>query len=230
MESTGAAARLNVLASTDHQLLVLYKEQGVLAARQELIMRYQRWRKCLIGYLILKAGLQLGEIEDAQQEAVLWTLRAINAYRIGGEGGSDHFRPFLTTFLGRQCWKYIRKYRRSQAWGRATGAVAAALESGTGRMVGGNVGACDPAQTAAHQEEEACLFRVLEDLLPPDRQLMAWRTAGSSFREMARALGITLDQVKWRWYRLQARLRKKVARVRVLPSGRARGRKETAQF
>jgi Sigma-70 region 2 len=85
---------LDMAKIEDEPLVVLAQAGGYSPAHGELLRRCQAETVRLISRLAARTSLQDADFQDAEQEAVLWSLEAIRKYRKG-----CRFRSFLHRVL-----------------------------------------------------------------------------------------------------------------------------------
>ena len=193
----------------DEPLVVLAQECGYLPAHEELLRRGHALAVRLIGRLAARSGLQDADCKDAQQEAVLWTLEAIQNYRTQelGKAQGCLFRSFLHRVLTSRFIDFLRHRRHQENRFPLFGDA-----------VPGPVPLTDPddfADPLALMEEgelRARLERELERLDPPARRLWELMARGESLQRVAVALAISYDAAKRRRRKLLARLKSSLTR------------------
>src|SRR5262245_47014240 len=111
-----AAYDLDMARIEDEPLVVLAQECGYSLANDALLRRCSTQIRRLIRQLAARTGLQDADRQDAQQEAVLWTLEAIRRYRTEEHVKPQgcHFRSFLHRVLTGRFIDFLRHQRLRQ--------------------------------------------------------------------------------------------------------------------
>jgi RNA polymerase sigma factor (sigma-70 family) len=199
----------------DEPLVLLARECGHRPARDELIRRYLPLKERLVNRRAARAGLQEADRQDAQQDAVLWTIEAIRRYRAGEQArpGGCQFPSFLHRVLSARFIDFLRHRHRLR--GRfplaGVGPDGPTWDPGyrhhadTGGPAGGE--AWDPVGRAEQGELRARLLGGLGRLGEPSRRLWDLLAEGARLREIAALLNLSYDSVKRRRRELLAKLR-----------------------
>jgi RNA polymerase sigma factor (sigma-70 family) len=199
----------------DAQLAALAQEPGQRAARDMLLKRSSRLRADLVGRLAREARLPATDQADAEQEAVLWTLEAIQHFHCqrGAHGGCS-FRSFLHRVIA--C-RFIDFLRHRLRYHRHVVLVGATLLSEFDGPVGSHrLGVPTPAAYATESEsqqtveEEELHDRIrleLDRLDVRSRRLWGLMIRGASVAEIASVLHTSYDAAKRSRHKLLLRLR-----------------------
>ena len=100
---------------TDERLVTLVRQSGLQPARDELLARTAQQRAKLLRRLARDAGLSEADWSDVQQEAVLWTLEAIQHYdHESAYPGGCSFRSFLHRVVTCRFIDFLRHRLRYQ--------------------------------------------------------------------------------------------------------------------
>ena len=187
---------LDLAMMEDDALIVLAKECQYGPARDELLLRYQSQIDRLIHWLARTTSLSNADIEDARQNAVFWTLEAIEKYnteQIAKAGGCSFFsflnRVLICRFKDHN--KHLR--RRERHFMRAAGA-----ETQNDQYAESNVKPNDPASIAEAQESQTRLYAAIAQMDSESCRIWELMAEGSSLREISTELGISYDAVKRR--------------------------------
>lgn len=173
--------------------LVRRAQQGDRAAFAELFTRYERR---IFGYLYRMVG-ERAWAEDLAQEAF------IQAHQHLGRLGPPHdFKSWLYRIAGNLAIDGLRRYRREVPLPDWEGGEATALEPADGRPE------ADPERQARLSEIRATVWQTLHRLPDAYRQILILREVSSfSYREIAAALGISIDSVKVTLHRARLQFR-----------------------
>jgi RNA polymerase sigma factor (sigma-70 family) len=202
-----AAYDLDTSRIEDEPLVVLAQECGYSLAHDELLRRCNAQAVRLIGRLAARTGLQNADCKDAQQEAVLWTLEAIQHYRTEEQVKPQgcHFRSFLHRVLTARFIDFLRHQRCRESHFPLLGEVNSA-GTGSVRLTIADAFA-DPLALMERGELRARLERELDRLSPLARRLWDLLAQGVPLRRAAAALGLSYDAAKRRRRKLLARLK-----------------------
>jgi RNA polymerase sigma factor (sigma-70 family) len=199
---------LDMAMMSDDALIVLAKECEYGPARNELILRYASQRDRLIGWLAKTTSFRPADIEDARQNAVFWTLEAIEKYdteQIALDQGCS-FYSFLNRVLICRFKDYTKHlHRRERHYVRSNGSPPED-QSTNGR--GGRP--CDPATLAESRESLARLYASLAQLDGESNRIWELLVEGNSLREISAELGISYDAIKRRRRKLIQHLKSKL--------------------
>jgi RNA polymerase sigma factor (sigma-70 family) len=199
----------------DEPLVALAQECGSSLAHDELLRRCYTRTARLICRLAARTGLQDADCEDAQQEAILWTLEAIQHYRTEDHVKPQgcHFRSFLHRVLTARFIDFLRRQRRQKSrfplLGEGGPEAADRTELGPPVVLDAF---SDPLAQMEQGERRARLERELDRLSPLARQLWDLLAQGLPLRGVAAALGISYDAAKRRQRKLLGGLKSSLAR------------------
>jgi RNA polymerase sigma factor (sigma-70 family) len=184
----------------DEQLVVLAMRADHRPAWHELIRRSLPLKERLIRRHAARSGLQEADLQDVQQDAVLWIVEAIRSYRAEEHARPEgcHFRSFLHRVLSARFIDFLRHWRRLR---RHFPLVGARPEGPTDGETEG------PVQGVEEDELRARLLEELVRLDGPTRRLWDLLAGGVSLREAARVLDLSYDATKRRRRLLFAKLR-----------------------
>jgi len=168
-------------------------QQGDKAAFAELFTHYERR---IFGYLYRMVG-ERAWAEDLAQEAF------IQAHQHIGRLGPPHdFKSWLYRIAGNLAIDGLRRYRREAPLPDWEGGEATGLEPSDRRPEG------DPEQQARLSEVRSAVWQTLHRLPDAYRQILILRELNSfSYREIAAALGISIDSVKVTLHRARLKFR-----------------------
>ena len=170
-------------SETDSQLMARLC-QGDDSALELLIARHraaaEQYARSLLG--------DAGEAEEAVMDAFVRVYLLRERYQ-----PAFAFRTWLRVLVRSRCLDLLR--RRARRPVPVDGPFAEGL-------------AASPEALALQREERLRLWRRLEELSEADqRLLLGYAVEGRSYRELARALHLSLPQVRVRLYRIRKRLR-----------------------
>jgi RNA polymerase sigma factor (sigma-70 family) len=205
---------LDLAVLEDEQLVVLAQECGYVPARDELICRCNCLKDRLIRRHAAHRGLQQADQMDAQQDAVLWIMEAIQQYRTDEQvkPRGCRFRTFLYRVLLSRFADSLRSRRRRQARLRLGGytffwpgqPTPPHSHGGPAGLAGGGG---DPQRGMEQDELMSRLRQELERLGGLARELWDLLVRGVRLRDIARTLELSYDAVKRHRRALLARLR-----------------------
>jgi RNA polymerase sigma factor (sigma-70 family) len=197
----------------DEQLVVLAQECGYVPARDELISRCNGLKDRLIHLRAARSGLQEADRMDAQQDAVLWILKAIREYDTGRQfmPRGCRFRTFLNHVLLSRFIDSLRRQRRRQArlrlGGDAFGSLSPPPPQRDGSREGPESWGGGPQREMERDELMARLHQALDRLGGLARELWDLLVRGVGLREIAAALDLSYDAAKRQRRKLIAHLR-----------------------
>src|SRR5262245_21691266 len=192
-----AAYELDMTTREDEPLVVLAQECGYRPARNELLRRCLRLSGELVGHYAARAGLQEADCQDAQQDAVLWSLEAIAHYRTDEfvRPGGCRFRSFLHRVLTARLIDSLRHRRCLQAHFPLieAGTLDRNENSDCRRHRGATGGGAGPLREAEERELGACLDRAVGGFGGPARGMWDLLVTGMRLREIAAALDMSYE-------------------------------------
>jgi RNA polymerase sigma factor (sigma-70 family) len=198
----------------DEQLVVLVQECAYVPAREELISRCNDQKDRLIHRLAARSGMQEADRMDAQQDAVLWILEAIQEYNTAQHvmPGGCLFRTFLHRVLLSRFIDLLRRQRRRHARLQLGGyrfdllslSPAAQREDSPPdpKSWGG-----DPRRGMERDESMARLHQELDRLGGVARELWDLLVKGMRLHQIAAALDLSYEAAKRQRRKLIAHLR-----------------------
>jgi RNA polymerase sigma factor (sigma-70 family) len=210
-----AAYDLDMTQLEDEQVVELAQQCGYLPARNELICRFVGLAEYLVGRYASRNGLQEADSQDAQQDAVLWILEAIERYRTDESAKPDgcHFRSFLHRVIASRLVDFHR-YLRLRNHSSLAGGVVSRPDRDSDRRRDEEDTALDVPDPDPNSlkcvevdEVQVRLHQELARLGEADRGLWNLLAAGTSLRQAAAALTISYDAAKRRRRKLLARLK-----------------------
>ena len=199
----------------DEPLVIMAQEVGYEPARNELLERFWAFSRQLVRRYAVRLGLQEADLQDVQQDAVLWIIAAIGHYRSeeSVRPGGCHFRSFLCCVL--RC-RFIdalrtgRRYHLSSGAGRGhrpqffetrdSESLAQLAISGATTATG------NKPHDAQQSERHAQLQVAVSRLNQPMQDLFDRLCLGQSLHRIAVQLHCSYDQVKRRRRKLLAGL------------------------
>jgi RNA polymerase sigma factor (sigma-70 family) len=194
---------LDMAVLEDEQLVVLAQECGYVPARDELICRCNRLKDRLIGRHAAHRGLQQADQMDAQQDAVLWIMEAIQQYRTDEQvkPRGCRFRTFLYRVLLSRFADSLRSRRRRQARLRLGGSTffwpgQPLTPHSHGSPAGPEGGGGDPQRGMEQDELMTRLRQELDRLGGLVRRLWDLLVSGMRLREIAAALDMSYAAAK----------------------------------
>jgi RNA polymerase sigma factor (sigma-70 family) len=197
----------------DEQLVTLVRESGHRPARDELLARTSRQRVNLVRRLARDTGLNEADRADALQEAVLWTLEAIQHYHGPpyATAGGCSFRSFLHRVISCRFIDFLRhrhRYLRHIVY--IGGTLPAELDKffHPSRPGGSHPEANGHQHKFEEGESNAQLQRQLDRLGVRTRRLWELLAQGASVVEVSAVLHISYDTAKRRRRKLIIQLRK----------------------
>lgn len=182
----------------DVELVHLIQQHHCPAAMCVLHLRYHDWSNRLLHCFGVRAGLQIEDIEDFQQEFATQFPRIVagfDAQRPCPANGG--FRRFL---FGALQFSFRRLIRRLPTH------VHYRSSSSLDERLGSRKRWEDPARQAQDRELRERLQHILEDLSPVFQQIGVYLESGISLRSFARAHDIPYDVAKRRLRKLRALL------------------------
>ena len=175
----------------DEDTLIARAKDGDTGAFEELVRRYQEVA-FRTAYLVLRDA---GDAEDAVQEALVRSYRALGRFRAGSA-----FRPWLLKIVVNQALSALKSRKR-----RAAVAEKSAAEGG------GAFYSID--ETVIDRERARLVWQALESLREQERVVVYLRYfLALPERELAEYLGCAPGTVKSRLHRALAKLREVVVR------------------
>ena len=193
----------------DTTLITIARENCSDPARDALILRHSGRRDRIIGWLASSTEMRRVEIEDARQNAVFWTLEAIEKYNTTDvtKTRGCSFCTFLNRVLAcrfKDYLKHLRRRSRHVDWSlNATGQTE--LPARPSRQP------IDPAAIAEVKETIAGLDLALGQMDAESIRIWELLGEGASLREISIELGISYDAVKRRRRKLIQHLRNQLA-------------------
>ncbi|HET6575953.1 MAG TPA: sigma-70 family RNA polymerase sigma factor [Fimbriiglobus sp.] len=199
----------------DERLATLVRETGHQLARDELIARTSRQRVDLVRRLARDTGLNDADRADVLQEAVFWTLEAIQHYQgqARAAAGGCSFRSFLHRVIACRFIDFLRhRHRYHRHFVHIGGTLSADLDrffnptrpGGAHPEVNGHPQEFDEGETSVRLE------RHLDRLGVRTRRLWELLTRGATVVEISAVFQISYDAAKRRRRRLIIQLRKSV--------------------
>jgi RNA polymerase sigma factor (sigma-70 family) len=199
----------------DEELVVLAREWGYRPARDELIHRCLGLAKRIVGQHANRWRLQEADRQDAQQDAVLWIVEAIDQYRTSEHitPGGCHFRSFLYRVLAARFIDFLRHrdYLRRRFPPTAVvfllGKCATDGRRHRGSQEGENSNGGEVPAGVEEGELRSRLAQELDQVGAVDRLLWDLLAAGTPLKRAALALNLSYDAVKRRRQKLIVHLR-----------------------
>lgn len=187
---------LDMALVDDEALVVLAKECEYGPARDEILLRYSTQTERLIQWLARTTEFGNADVEDARQNAVFWTVEAINKFDTDQSDRERRcsFYSFLYRVLVarfKDFNKQVRRLDRRQVLTSTDGDS----EDPLGRLFR------DPTNPALIAETTEAVHRLqlaVADLDEEGREIWRQLCDGNSLREIAAALGISYDAAKRR--------------------------------
>jgi RNA polymerase sigma factor (sigma-70 family) len=197
----------------DEQLVRLVRDSGYLPARDELLARSSRQRVNLVCRLARDTGLSDADRADALQEAVLWTLEAIQNYhgKSFATAGRCSFRSFLHRVIACRFIDFLRHRLRYQ---RHFVHIGGTLPSDLDRFFdpsspgGSHPEVSERMWEVEEGESNARLQQQLDRLGVRTRRLWQLLAQGASVVQISATLHISYDSAKRRRRKLLIQLRK----------------------
>lgn len=188
----------------DEALVVLAKECDYSPARDEILVRYNPQTERLIQWLGRSTEFGSTDLEDARQNAVFWTMEAINKFDTEQTSWARRcsFYSFMYRVLVARFKDYSKHLRRKDR--RQT-----TLDPQEGDSSRGHIfrDPRDPASLAEAEEAARRLQAAVGALDEEAQQIWKQLCEGASLREIADYLGISYDAVKRRRRKLIASLK-----------------------
>jgi DNA-directed RNA polymerase specialized sigma24 family protein len=193
-------------ALSDDELIRRIREQGCRLARDALWLRHAPWIRRRIGRWAWACGLALLDTEDAQQHALFAWDRAVWMHTAGRP-----FKPILRKVLRDTFCTFVKNLHRRRPVPLPPHPPPAAApmpgeytEEGSGFEPADDHS--DPAALAEWGERQLAVCEAVRHL-PDDLRCVAepW-ILGRTLPQIARALGLSRGQVKWRLERVRCRL------------------------
>jgi DNA-directed RNA polymerase specialized sigma24 family protein len=207
----------------DEVLVFLAREAGCQAARDELLLRYDLWRKQLVAHFAHAARLPRDELPDAQQQAVFAVIEAIDQSPLVSPAGRRFsFRRFAFRVVRLRFFDFLRAYhRRERRSGRGWagfGPPAGGAGSGQSPLAGPDIPgkSSDPLEHLIAWEERHLLERAWRLIPEADRRLLECVASGV----LVRTLAVRLRVPYWKMRRL---VRHRVLALRALVHGTRSG-------
>lgn len=196
---------LDMALVDDEALIVLAKECDYSPARDEILVRYSPQTERLIQWLARSTAVGATDVEDARQNAVFWTVEAINKFDSEQTGRLRRcsFYSFLYRVLVARFKDFTKKVNRLERRRRL--ASDAPVEDGSLSHL-----AYDPSNPASIAEAEEAVRKLQGAVAQLDdeaRQIWRQLCDGNSLREIAADLGISYDAAKRRRRKLIATLK-----------------------
>jgi RNA polymerase sigma factor (sigma-70 family) len=200
---------LDLSQMEDEELVVLAREWGYRPARDELIHRCLGLATRIVGQHASRWRLQEADRQDAQQDAVLWIVEAINQYRTSEyiTPGGCHFRSFLYRVLAA---RFIDFLRHRDYLRRRFPPTAVVFLLGRHTVDGRRHRGSQEGEVSARVEEgelRSRLAQELDQVGAVDRLLWDLLAAGTPLKRAALALNLSYDAVKRRRQKLIVHLR-----------------------
>lgn len=193
----------------DERLVALAAE-GDVAARDEILSRYWAAARRFSSRCATNIGLFSDDVEEAQNESVLWIINAIQTYdqrQQTLERGCS-FRTFLYRVLHARLIDFARSVGRRERWFDRTWQTKAWVNEDATSLSPRIIDhAEDPIECAQAHESSRCLNQAILLLTPCERQLWSMLCQGIAMKVVAEQLGVTYDTVKHRRHRLIKKLR-----------------------
>lgn len=170
----------------DEVLVVMAEDVDNQEARERLVHRYLPWLRGRVRWFLRKRRFRWLDQDDLEQEAAANLLKAMKDYDTNELARPDgrRFRSFLCRRLDSRFIDLTRHERRAtqRQEDRVIG-MAPSVESSNG---------------AEHVNSElvTLLFRAVESLDPPARQLWDLQMKGMSLRSISPILKLSYDGVK----------------------------------
>jgi hypothetical protein len=136
MDTADTARGPDLLALGDEQLLVLFREQGCLAARDELVTRYLPFTRRFAGQKARRFRLSAAWLPDFEQCAALALLEAMSRFD-ERRAGDRKFDGFLRLVLRTRLFDFVKALWRFEIHYDRTMAAARALRDEVARPVPG---------------------------------------------------------------------------------------------
>jgi RNA polymerase sigma factor (sigma-70 family) len=209
---------LDMTIMEDEPLVILATECDFQPARDELIRRYLPLTMQFVRQRTALTAIQDADRDDAQQDAILWTLEAIQRYRTDEyiKPGGCHFRSFLQRVMDARCIDFLRRLQRFRSHFPLTGGALSAPRTSLHGKQHPHHGAtpgerAEEVQEAQEQELRAQLLQHLDHLDGRARQLWDLLAQGMPLRRIAVALNYSYDTAKRQRRKLLADLRSSLA-------------------
>jgi RNA polymerase sigma factor (sigma-70 family) len=195
----------DVRSVPDEQLVNLAQKVGHRPARDELLSRLSAYRDKLVARLARDAGLDEASRMDAQQDAVFWTLEAIQRFhteRADCEG--CHFRTFLHRVI---TYRFVDSLRRGSRH-RPRGGPPRRGRTADEQQEAVDPAALEPPQEVGTGEQIDRLRGELDRLPEANRRLAELISEGLSVAQISATLNASYDVTKRQRRKLLVRLRK----------------------
>jgi RNA polymerase sigma factor (sigma-70 family) len=204
VEATSPTAESDLLALGDEELIARFRADGLAAAREELVLRYLSFTQRFVVKHARRVGLAAMHIPDAQQQAALALLEAIDHYDAQAFPYEQRcsFHGFLNVVLRARFSDFVKIVWRAE---RRRDHSAGSQDT---RRPGGSVSPdpaewqdhrqSDPAELVLEREERARLEQAVRDLTSSKRFLWDRLSAGEKLPVLARQLGISYPAARRR--------------------------------
>ena len=189
----------------DEALIVLANDCGYSPARDEILLRYSPQTERLIQWLGRSTEFGSGDLEDARQNAVFWTVEAISKFDTEQTERVRRcsFYSFLYRVLVARFKDFSKQVRRVER--RRVLTSAGSDEEGSLSHLFRDPS--DPALIAETEEALDTLQAALGQLDEEAREIWQRLCEGVSLRDIAAELGLSYDAVKRRRRKLIATLK-----------------------
>ena len=196
---------LDMALVDDEALIVLAKDCDYSPARDEILLRYSSQTERLIQWLGRSTEFSAGDLEDARQNAVFWTVEAISKFDTeqAERARRCSFYSFFYRVLVARFKDFSKQVRRVERR-RVLTSAGSDEEGSLGHLFR------DPSDPALIAETEEALERLqaaLGQLDEEAREIWQRLCAGVSLREIATELGLSYDAAKRRRRKLIAALK-----------------------
>ena len=188
----------------DEALVVLAKECDYAPARDEILIRYNPQTERLIHWFARSTEFGSTDIEDARQNAIFWTIEAINKFDTDQSTLQKRcsFYSFMYRVLSAR-FKDFSKHLRRRGRRQFTLDTPESELPPTDLTRAPN----DPALLAETEEATRQLRAAVASLDEEAAQIWGKLCEGNSLREIAEDLGISYDAAKRRRRKLIASLK-----------------------
>lgn len=196
---------LDMALVDDEALVVLAKECDYSPARDEILLRYSTQTERLIQWLARSTEFGSTDIEDARQNAVFWTVEAINKFdtdQIGRERRCS-FYSFLYRVLVARFKDFSKQVRRLERRRRLASDNTDENQSLSHIFRDPT----DPALVVEAEEAARWLQSAVAELDDECRQIWQRLCEGINLREIATEMGLSYDSAKRRRRKLIQKLK-----------------------